>query len=180
MRTMIPYEKKQPLKGMGTMKKATLVLIVRTLRGKQEILLGEKRGGSEIGDGTLNGPGGKQEPGETLLECACRETEEEVGIRLNPALLEKAAVLTFYAAREPDFEVHVYRAFAFEGVPTATESMVPGWYPVEKLPLDRMLESDRRWLPQLLCGERFNAQVFYRERAKEFERIVFLPFVPEA
>ena len=40
------------------MKIATLGIITR---GNQ-VLLGLKQGGSEIGDGTLNGPGGKHEP----------------------------------------------------------------------------------------------------------------------
>ncbi|MCX6787082.1 MAG: hypothetical protein NTY93_00970 [Candidatus Kaiserbacteria bacterium] len=78
------------------MKIATLAIITRG----NKILLGLKRNGCEIGDGTLNGPGGKQEPCETLVECLMR-----------------------------------------------------------------------------VRGEKFNANVYYRERAKGFLKIEFLPFI---
>jgi len=54
--------------------------------------------------------------------------------------------------------------------------MVPDWYDIEKLPVDRMLESDRAWFPKLVHGETFRANVYYRERAKGFLGIKFFPF----
>jgi len=168
---MIPYGRNAQLCG-GIMKIATLGIITR----ENEILLGMKRGGSEIGDGTLNGPGGKQELGETILECLVRETEEEVGIILDPAKAEKTAVITFYSGGIPDFEVHVYRTSSFIGEPHATKSMIPSWYDTEDLPVHRMLESDRAWFSKAVRGEKFRANVYYREKAKGFLNIVFLPF----
>ena len=44
----------------------------------QILLIRKKRG---LGAGKINGPGGRIEDGESAIECAVRETEEEVGIR---------------------------------------------------------------------------------------------------
>lgn len=161
---MIPYT---------PMKVATLAIIVRG----NKVLLGLKQGGSEIGDGTLNGPGGKLEPGETILECLVRETEEEVGITLDPSKAEKVSVITFHAGDVPKFEVHIYRTSDFSGEPHETESMIPAWYDIDSLPVNRMLESDKAWFPQVIRGEKFHAKVYYRDGVKDFDRIEFLPFV---
>lgn len=149
-------------------KKATLAIIVQN--GK--VLLGEKKRG-EIGTGTLNGPGGKQEKGETLVECMVREAHEELGIELDPAELEKIAVIQFFAGPRPDFEVHVYSTDVFRGTLRETDDMVPGWYDVDNLPYDRMLESDRTWFKKAVDGEHFTARVYYKGRAKDFDRIEF-------
>ena len=154
------------------MEKATLAIIMRN----GHILLGRKQSAPEIGEGTLNGPGGKQDPGETLLGCMVREAREELGIELDRKNTEKAAIITFFAAGEPGLEVHTYRADTFSGEPRETESMVPEWYPLDRIPYDQMLEADPHFFPQLLVGETFNANVYYREKARDFERIEFFPF----
>lgn len=154
------------------MKIATLGIITR---GNQ-VLLGRKRGGSEIGEGTLNGPGGKQESGESLIECLVRETEEEVGIVLDQTKVEEVAIITFHSGGVPDFEVHIFRTNDFNGEPRETEHMVPAWYDINNLPLEDMLDSDRAWFPTAIRGRRFRANVYYRERAKGFMKIDFLPF----
>jgi 8-oxo-dGTP diphosphatase len=155
------------------MKIATLVLITQDDR----ILLGRKQGSPEIGEGTLNGPGGKQELHETLTECLVRETREELDIGLEPTKVEKCAIITFYAAGEPSFEVHIYHTSFFTGEPHETESMIPEWHPINAIPYERMLESDRTWFPQLVAGEKFNANVYYQEKAKGYLGIEFLPFI---
>ena len=154
------------------MKIATLGIITRG----NHVLLGRKQGGSEIGEGTLNGPGGKQEPGESLIECLVRETEEEVGIVLDQTKVEKVAVITFHAGGIPDFEVHIFRTSDFSGEPRETKSMVPPWYDIKNIPLEDMHDSDRTWFPQVIRGRKFHANVYYQERAKGFMRIDFLPF----
>jgi len=155
------------------MKIATLGIILKD--GK--ILLGEKRKG-EIGTGVLSGPGDKLDPGETLPECLVRETREELEIELDPASLELVAVIDFYAAGEVDFCVYVYRTETFFGELRETDDMIPAWYPLEDLPFDRMFDSDIHWFVRTACGEKFRANVYYRERAKDFLGIEFLPFAP--
>lgn len=157
------------------MKTATVAII---MRGSQ-ILLGRKQGDPEIGEGTLNGPGGKIEPiDKTILDCLLRETEEELGIVLDPKKVEKVAIIIFYAADEPYMKVHFYRTSSFKNEPRETKSMVPEWHDIGKIPFERMLESDPHWFPQLIRGDRFCTNVYYREKAKGFLKIdPFLPFI---
>ncbi len=151
------------------MRKATLAIITRG----NEVLLGHKLGKPLIGAGTLNGPGGHVEAGESPLACAVRETQEEVGITLDIATTTRIAIIDFYAGGVLDFRVFVYHATEWSGEPMTTDSMAPEWHAIEKIPWDRMLESDKEWFPLLLCGERFRARVYYRERAKGFIGIEF-------
>ena len=155
------------------MKYATLVIIPE----RENVVMGEKKTG-EIGQNLINAPGGKMEAGETPLRCAVRETKEELGIRLIRGLMEEMAVITFYTADVPDFLVYVYRALGFAGKPTETDAMIPRLFRWNELPFDRMHDGDRHWFAKALHGHRFNANVYYRERAKGFERIEFLPFTP--
>ncbi|MBI2003430.1 MAG: 8-oxo-dGTP diphosphatase [Parcubacteria group bacterium] len=153
------------------MKIATLAIV---LRGNK-VLLGHKKKG-EIGTGTLNGPGGKCEDDESLIDCVVRETREEIGIKLDRDRLKEIAVITFYAAGVPDFVVHVFRTHVFSGMPVETADMTPGWYDIINLPVERMLESDQEWFPKAIRGEKFRANVYYKRRATGFEKIEFFPY----
>ncbi len=154
------------------MKVATLAIMVR----RKKVLLGLKRGGPEVGEGTFNGPGGKLEKGESLVDCLWRETWEEIRIRIHRASAKKIAVITFFAGGVADFEVHVYLITRWKGMPLKTASMIPSWHCSNRLPLQRMLSSDRTWFERAVRGNTFHAQVFYRKRAKGFLGITFLPF----
>lgn len=154
----------------NTMKIATLGIVLQD----DNVLLGEKKRG-EIGTGVLSGPGGKLDPGETLKECLIRETREELEIELNPASLQLTAFIRFYAAGEPDFGVHVYRANILSGELHETSDMIPAWYPCNDLPYDRMYESDRHWFDRAIRGQHFEANVYYKGRARDFDRIEIFP-----
>ena len=126
---------------------ATLMFIVRD---GQVLLIEKKRG---LGAGKINGPGGKIEPGETPLQAAIRETEEELCI--TPHAPRKLGELWFAMSNHPDILCHVFRADTFTGSPTETEEATPLWAAVDAIPYDRMWADDRHWLPLLLSQEPF-------------------------
>lgn len=129
----------------------TLVFLRKPEEG-QLLLAMKKRG---FGEGKWNGVGGKVEEGETVVEAAARETEEEIGVVVHTAVLKEVARLTFYyeGKLEWDCLVHVYTATTWTGDPSESEEMRPQWYPESSLPFESMWEDDAIWLPRVLSGE---------------------------
>lgn len=126
--------------------RATLMFVVRD----SEVLLIEKLRG--IGAGKINGPGGKIDPGETPMEGAIRETQEE--LLITPRNPVKMGELFFAMSDLPDIHCHVFVARDFDGTPTATDEAIPLWTPIKRLPLELMWQDDQYWLPQILEDER--------------------------
>lgn len=132
---------------------ATLLFIIRD----GEILLMEKKRG--LGAGKINGPGGKIDPGETPLECAIRETKEELCITaLRPV---KMGELHFAMSDVPDILCHVFLARDFKGRPVETEEAKPLWCRLDDIPYDRMWRDDVFWLPLLLDGRTFHGRFVF-------------------
>ncbi len=128
---------------------ASLCFVVRD---GQMLLIRKKRG---IGAGKINGPGGKVDPGETMLASAIRETEEEIGVV--PVAPELRGMLYFDFVGGTPFECGVYLARDFRGTLIETAEAIPLWHPVDALPYDEMWEDDRAWMPLLLAGKCFRA-----------------------
>jgi 8-oxo-dGTP diphosphatase len=132
---------------------ATLLFVVQNRR----ILLIEKKRG--LGAGKLNGAGGKVDPGETVLEAAIREFEEELlATPLEPAQLGR---LSFAVTEGDSILIHVFRATGLDGEPTETDEAVPVWADVDDMPYDRMWEDDRYWLPLLLEERAFEVRTLF-------------------
>lgn len=123
---------------------ATLMFIHR----EEEVLLIRKKRG--LGAGKVNGPGGHIEPGESPLECAVRETQEE--LHVTPLDVRAAGELFFHAEDMPRIHAFVFAAAGFDGTPTETDEAIPLWTPLTALPFDEMWEDDRIWLPHVLAG----------------------------
>lgn len=130
--------------------RATLMFV----RVGDEVLLIEKKRG--IGAGKINGPGGKIDPGETPLECAIRETQEELCITATG--VRKMGELFFRMSDIPDIHCHVYMADGYEGTPTETPEANPCWTKVSEIPYERMWADDRYWLGRMLEGETFRGR----------------------
>ena len=128
---------------------ATLVFIVNENR---VLLIHKKRG---LGAGKINAPGGRLEPGETALQAAIRETQEEVG--LTPTGLEQRATLRFAFTDGYGLECHVFVASGVEGTPVETDEALPFWCDVNEIPFGKMWADDRVWLPLALEGRALEA-----------------------
>ena len=140
---------------------ATLMFVVQD----DQILLIEKLTG--IGQGKVNGPGGKIDAGESAEQAIIRECQEELFITPHDPI--KMGELHFAMSDIPDIHCHVYTASSFDGLPTATREANPLWTKVTDIPYDRMWEDDRHWLPQMLNGEKFNGRFKF-----ENERILWM------
>lgn len=112
------------------------------------LLIRKKRG---LGAGKVNGPGGKLEPGETPLQSAIREAQEEVGI--TPLNLEERGLLRFQFTDGYSLECTVFVASGLEGEPVETNEAAPFWVAVDAVPYDQMWADDQHWLPQVLAGQ---------------------------
>jgi 8-oxo-dGTP diphosphatase len=131
----------------------TLLFVVR---GDKVLLIRKKRG---HGAGKINGPGGKLEGGETPLECAVRETLEEVGVvALAP---QRVGLLKFLDTVDAQWLGHVYLARDCRGEPCETEEARPLWFPMPDIPYDEMWEDDRIWLPRVLAGSSVNGEFLF-------------------
>jgi 8-oxo-dGTP diphosphatase len=146
--------------------------------GDRVLLIEKKRG---LGDGLVNGPGGKLEPGETPHDCVVREVAEEVGVHVDP---EKVGELSFtfgvhegdslVGSSEPRSDgddpfmfVHVFRADDPTGEPAESDEARPMWVPVDEIPFDRMWEDDRYWVPHLLDRTTFRGHAHFDADGEE-------------
>jgi 8-oxo-dGTP diphosphatase len=120
------------------------------LKNRQLLLIRKKRG---LGAGKINAPGGKIEPGETALESAIRETQEEVGV--TPLGVEKSGELFFQFADGYSLHCTVFLASDLEGDLVETAEAAPFWVHCEAVPYEEMWEDDQYWLPAMLEGKTF-------------------------
>ena len=98
---------------------ATLLFVVADGR---ILLIRKKRG---LGAGKVNGPGGKVDPGETPLEAACREVEEEVGVTVEDVVA--CGELSFQFVDGLALHCHVFRSPGLRGVLRETDEAAPFW-----------------------------------------------------
>ena len=135
--------------------RATLIYIIQ----EEEVLLIKKKRGH--GAGKINAPGGKVTSTESLLACAVRECEEEVGITAqNP---RSRGILRFQDL-ENSFALQgeIFVATDFIGTPLETEEAVPFWCSKKAIPYGLMWEDDRYWLPHILGGKSVVGDFFFR------------------
>ncbi len=129
--------------------RANLCFIVKDGR---VLLIRKKRG---LGAGKINGPGGKIDPGETPLESAIREVQEEVGV--TPLEIEERGGLHFQFVDGYSLHCVVFVAHDFTGELIETAEAIPLWFDLDALPFDEMWADDRHWLPETLRGQSFDA-----------------------
>ena len=133
--------------------RATLCFIIQ---GGRILLIRKKRG---LGAGNMNGPGGRIEPGESALQAAVRETQEEIG--LTPLGLEEAGELSFQFKDGYSLHVAVFAASGGEGELQETDEAIPRWFALEDIPYAEMWEDDPFWLPLLIERRKFRGYFIF-------------------
>jgi 8-oxo-dGTP diphosphatase len=124
----------------------------------ERVLLGFKKIG--FGAGKYTGFGGKVQPGETPSVAAIRELKEETGVQVHEEELRAMGRFAFLFPAQPAWSqlVHVFVAESWVGTPKESREMVPAWFSVDEIPVERMWEDGAHWLPHILAGERIHAR----------------------
>jgi len=128
--------------------RATLLFV---LQDSHILLINKKTG---LGAGKINGPGGRIDPGETAIQGAIREVQEELCV--TPIGVRPAGELSFQFIDGYSLHGSVFTATGFEGQLCETREASPIWTPVDQIPYERMWADDALWLPLLLQGRGFS------------------------
>lgn len=130
----------------------TLCFLTRTQGGVPQVLLGTKKTG--FGLGKIVGLGGHVEPGETDQEAACREVQEEAGVVVRQQDLRDAGVVVFDFPARPEWNMstRLFVADRWAGEPSESAEILPEWFDVGSLPVERMWQDAAHWLPLALGG----------------------------
>ncbi len=131
--------------------------------GERQVLLGHKKTG--LGTGKIVGLGGHVEDCESPVEAAAREVKEESGVHVSPGALLEVAHVTFLFPACPrwDMTVSVFTSAEWTGEAAETAEIRPEWFAVADLPVDRMWDDAKYWLPRVLARERLRATFSYAD-----------------
>lgn len=133
--------------------RATLLFVVKD---DHVLLIHKKRG---LGAGKVNGPGGRLDDGESPLECAIREVEEE--LLVTPTGVRQVGELRFQFVDGLSIHGYVFRADDCLGEPQETDEAKPLWTHVEEIPYERMWADDRHWIPLMLDEQPFDGRFLF-------------------
>jgi 8-oxo-dGTP diphosphatase len=155
----------------GLIKRTVLVFLFDRARGSL-LMIFKKRG---QGAGKVNVPGGKLRTEETAAAAAERETIEETGLR--PLGLREVGQLEFYFPENDNWDntCTVFTAESFSGTLIAeTDECTAEWVRLDQIPVARMWDADRLWLPLLLSGKPFHRVYVFDHSDKVREERVIL------
>ena len=153
------------------MKRVVCTLVFPMRNGSVMLGIG-KRG---VSKGRRNGPGGKQDENETIVECAIRELNEEAGLQAEAEDLEYRGCVTFLwqsdapgigVAGAKEVEVHMFALKHWAGEPQESAAMGDyRWYPFNDAPYADMMPGERYWLPAFLMRRMVSGTITYDANA---------------
>lgn len=139
--------------------------VLYVCRGKEKVLLGFKKK-ARLGKrfrGIWNGFGGGIKSGETIVQAAIREAEEEAGLVVARKDVCSMGVVKARFIDKPGqaFYLFFFRADRFAGEPQETEEMRPQWFLAKDIPFEQMWGIDKWVIPLVLAGRKFGGYVLY-------------------
>jgi len=127
------------------------------------VLLGLKKAG--FGTGKWVGLGGHIEEGEKPECAAVREVQEESGLVVPADSLQHMASIEFRFPARPDWDqtAEVFVTPVYQGEPAESDEVAPRWFGEQELPLGRMWDDAKYWLPLVLAGEHVDVLITFAD-----------------
>ncbi len=136
-----------------------LVNICYIINDKNQVLLQEKARG--FGKGKWNGPGGKVEPEESVSDSVRREVKEETGLVLLDLQKMGEIEFIFTTQEENNNYCHIFISRQWHGEAEDKGEGRLKWFAIDDLPLDKMWDDDKYWLPDLLRGKKKHMRFYF-------------------
>ncbi len=133
--------------------------VVYVIKGAHVLLARLKTG---IGSGQWNGLGGNIEIGENATMAAVRNVKVLTGVTL--ALNDPASEILYHDSARNNWKVTIWRADDFQGEIAGAGQTQLQWWPVDDLPFKEMEPGDGEWLPLLIEGKAFSAEIWFNDK----------------
>ncbi|TSC55352.1 MAG: 7,8-dihydro-8-oxoguanine triphosphatase [Parcubacteria group bacterium Gr01-1014_18] len=133
-------------------------IVLCVVRQGDQILLGLKK--RRIGEGFLTVPGGKREGEESPEETARRELREECGIEALECKNVGSLRVSFVG--DPTvWEETIMLVSSFSGEIAETEELRSEWFPIERIPYEKLWVDNEIWIPMALDGKKFEGTILF-------------------
>jgi 8-oxo-dGTP diphosphatase len=148
---------------MPTITRTCLCLIRRQTAAGPEVLLGLKKAG--FGTGKWVGLGGHIEAGEKPERAAVREVEEESGLLVPADSLQHMASIEFRFPARPEWDqtAEVFVTSVYQGEALESDEVAPRWFGEHELPLSKMWDDAKYWLPLVLAGQHVDVLITFAD-----------------
>lgn len=83
--------------------------------------------------------------------------------------LEKVAEIDFFFLKMPEWnqKVHVFFAKKWKGEPKESEEMLPKWFAIKDVPINKMWQDDPHWLLHAIKGKKIKASFSFGENNED-------------
>lgn len=127
------------------------------------MLLGLKKAG--FGTGKWVGLGGHIEEGEKPERAAVREVDEESGLLVPADSLQHMASIEFRFPARPEWDqtAEVFVTSVYQGEALESDEVAPRWFGERELPLSKMWDDAKYWLPLVLAGQHVDVLITFAD-----------------